>query len=224
MPRVLGRKPSRTSKPIAMDNQARKELLQSFCETNELRKTMLRPFVVGDKVCATDAHSILLLPATEEDKADYQPQGKVPDVTIYLKQETEFFMYLDLECLKCEREKIQKKVDEIDDKCPDCRGTGRVEYEYYSVHSDRYKLEHTCPVCEGTGERDISNELGEDEYSMPLTEKYKLPIYRMDDIIRALGFFGKQKCALLKQKGTPSVPYHIIEPEFHLIVMPSLRS
>lgn len=206
-----------------MNKQARQELLKSFCNTNE-GSTMSRPFLCGDFVCATDGHAILLLPATDEDKAEYQPQGKVPDVTTYLKQETEFFMYLDLECLKCEREKIQKKVDEIDDKCPDCRGIGRVEYEYYSVHSDRYKLEHTCPVCEGTGERDISNELGEDEYSMPLTEKYKLSIFRMDDIIRTLGFFGKQKCALLKQKGTPSVPYHIIEPEFHLIVMPSLRS
>ena len=209
-----------------MENDERKELLQSFCSDNELHKTMLHPYLHGDYVCATDAHSILLLPATEEDRQQYsEDEKKAPIMKQYLSAKTEFQSFLHIEFLKSEYDKIQMRISEIDDTCRDCKGRGTVEYEYWSEDDrEKYTLNGECPVCNGTGKRDIQELITSRENRMDITPKYSFSINRLSDIIRAMGFFKKEKCTLLKECTSSGIPFHIVEPEFHLIIMPSLNN
>lgn len=47
-------------------------------------------------------------------------------------------------------------ADGKDDECPECDGSGTVEYEYTCDTTGRtYYHEDDCPVCEGSGKRDV---------------------------------------------------------------------
>ena len=199
-------------------------MLQSFCSDNEYQKSLLHPFLYGNYVCATDSHSILMLHATEQDKYQFAvDEKKAPIIDKYMSAQTEFLTYLDQDCLKCEYEKIEKKIKEIDDKCPDCRGKCTVTFDYWSQDNEHYTMEGECPVCHGTGVKDITELKLARDNRMDITPKYSFTINRISDIIRAMGFFKKEKCTLLKESDKNGIPYHIIEPEFHLILMPSLN-
>lgn len=205
-----------------MNNNARHKLLQSFCSTNENRPKLQSPFVQGENVFATDSYSIIILKATEKDRQTYSVDDpKCPKMDGFLSVQTEPLLSLDLESLKREYDRIKKKIDKIDNRCVECKGRGVVEFNYWSTESDCYTLEGECPVCSGTGVRNIETYISSRGYCMGITPIYSLNINRISDIIRTMGFYRKTKCDLLKAVGNGSeYPYHIIEPEFHLVLMP----
>ena len=225
MPDILGtlNTPLTIKIDTDMNKQARQELLKSFCNTNE-GSTMSCPFLCGDFVCATDGHAILLLPATDEDRAVYPvAEKKYSDVIMcYAVTQKEFLTLFTIEHLKAVYEDILKRLGQIPDTCPECNGNGMVAFSYTTKDNHEYTISSECPVCMGTGKGDVSAYTKQKEYNLQLNDKYMFHVNRVSDIIRTLGFFKKKQCTLMKQLGSKEYPYHIVEPEFHLMLMPSI--
>ena len=123
------------------------ELLKIFTGGNDIREWMRTPFLVGDKVCATDGKCIIAVPKftdefkdrTEKTKGVY-PLWSNCNTRIELSKLRDAIANVPL--LDC--------YDENETTCGACSGEGEVEFEFdYNCQS--YYRDIECPVCEGQG-------------------------------------------------------------------------
>ncbi len=131
-------------------------ILQLFVGDDELRASMMKPFVIDDYAMATDAHSLVFFdksiwenqkPFTDKDKNTYLsviPTIKNLDKKIQLSELEAAFSKIDL---------IDEEIEEVTEKdCSDCDGDGQVEWEFGS-HSKT----DDCPNCDGSGTIEETN-------------------------------------------------------------------
>lgn len=168
-----------------------KKLLWLFCEdeTISLREWMTKPFVNtahDNEVWATDGHAALMVsegvcPDKEYDRLE-KPLRWMPN------KEAEPIATFPLQTLrdtlaKCPQEEVME-VDQEEKECPECGGSGKVEWEYTASHGSQhfYEAEFECPVCEGSG-------ILEEEHSHPTGEfqvTYGAAIRILGGVFRAM--------------------------------------
>ena len=135
-----------------------KKALQMFCETNALRETYNSPFfneADGGRLMATEGHLLILvdrkllrgkykqfsqrLPAFDFNRCD-------TNITVPFSAIEAAYNKFDLE-----PEKVTTDGQSIE--CPECDGSGEVEYEYTDNDGHTYYKDCDCPICMGTGQR-----------------------------------------------------------------------
>ena len=128
-------------------------VLNIFCDPEAYSEYKQNPFVNGDYVVGTDAHI-----------AGYIKKEKIEDVN-ELDVNTKNYIEAIEKVKGSNKYDLKIKLDELtniiksvkfdtDDShlCPDCKGSGRVLFEYYGVEDGQtYTTEDTCPVCNGDG-------------------------------------------------------------------------
>ena len=122
-----------------------KEILQSFCSTNDMRLPLQKPNLLEGFIYATDGHILIRVPAiqaegTVENNPDYPNAEKVIQGIIdncYI--EFDFSKKFD-----CEFEPLYEKVLKKEE-CEQCDGDG-------NCTCDECGTQHECGECDGTGE------------------------------------------------------------------------
>lgn len=125
-------------------------LLETFCSKDEMRPWMTKPFVIGNKILATDAHVLIELPYSgTEHKED-------PEITAKLKHLYPFEQ--NMEC-HFDAQALQKILDTApkvpkyatkEGECPECDEWNEVEFTYRCAEGI-FTMDGECPVCEGSG-------------------------------------------------------------------------
>lgn len=203
----------------------RDQFLRSYCNPSDDRQPIYqKPFLFEYEsnvyVCATEGHAAIMLEATEEDKKLYSMSDK-PSMSSFLGARLRIKKRYSLKTLQDIRKTQKDELVKVPKKCQECLGSGTVRYEYHANDDTIHSIEGDCPICDGTGDTDMKSVANEEKYLHVMTDRYGLSVYRVDDIIRALAYFQKDACVILEERTTYSMPYHIKEPEFHLIVMPT---
>lgn len=134
-----------------------KKALQMFCSDDVvMRKKLTRPFIDSmhdDKVIATDGYIMLIVDKKllrckyETDNLNLLHQGHKPiSIPINFKTIDDAYNLLQLE-----EEEVAE--DGKDKDCPECCGSGKVDFEFTAENGEIYYHECDCPICEGTGIR-----------------------------------------------------------------------
>lgn len=176
-----------------LKKQQWEELLREFCDIDgvEWREWMTHPFVNtahGDDVWATDGHAALMVDAR-----------LIPGKVKYDRLEKPLTTWADdrravatftIDALRqtidrCPKQEIME-VDEEEKECPECGGSGKVEWEYTASHGDQhwYEAEFDCPVCNGEGILEEEHSHGTGQYEPTDTAA----IFIIDHYYRAYEF------------------------------------
>jgi len=121
------------------------KLFQLFAGKDETRIYMNQPFKHNGKYYATDAYSLICMPA-EKVELNFVEQDK-PEVESVIPKETN--CNVEIKVADIEKQLIPTMIDEtieeeIKNKCKECDGDGVVECDM--------EHEHECPKCYGAGE------------------------------------------------------------------------
>lgn len=157
-----------------------KKALKMFCAEGDFtRKDIQKPYLINDggrKVIATNAKVMIVVDAKltrcSYTVASGLNRKYVPSIIAGDKQNID--KYIDFTVLDEAYNKfpLKKEVvskDGLPETCPECDGTGRVEYEYRDLDGKMHYHETFCPVCNGCGKRN--------GYEMVETGKMILPDY-----------------------------------------------
>ena len=191
------------------------ELLYRF--TDEpiigIREWMARPFVNtahGNEVWATDGHAALMIrhgvcPDKEygrlEKRIAWIPGQEAGPIATFTVQA------LRAALAKCPQEEVME-VDREEKECPECGGSGTVEWSYTASYGDRhfYEAEFRCPVCDGDGilEEEHSHPTG--EYQVTKSAAVRIlgstyPAMMLERLVEAAGIIGTETVAVLHRRG-----------------------
>ena len=135
-----------------------KEALQKFCSDDDFRVKLKYPFINekdNGRLTATDAH-IMLMVDTSLLRCKYKSQEvTVPNVES--ENCNRIVRFADIDAAYNRFKLVPEMVakDGGTDECPECDGTGTVEYEYTDNEGNTHYHEEDCPICEGDGKRDV---------------------------------------------------------------------
>ena len=137
-----------------------KKALQAFCQNDdELSPILNRPFFCEPtgEVRATDGRLLLMvdpkLLRRKYKSSDFGAWLPIPapnsDTIVTLDDIEAVFNQFELT--------PEMTYEEGEDgECPECDGTGCVQWKYFAQNGRTYCLEEDCPVCNGTGESDCN--------------------------------------------------------------------
>ena len=195
--------------------------MQSFCDCSENRTGFNHPFLQGKYVIGTDAHVALLLPREEVDSTLYEKQDK-PNMQLLIGGEKKPLMEISTKDLVAAFRELKDKIDNIDRRCQECKGSGTVEYHYWDRFSDLHTKDLDCPICHGNGERDIHDFFSKKRYQYIINDKHSLTYPTMRHIMELIDYFNLEKVTLLQQVCPLEEPFHIIDDRFHMVLAPAL--
>lgn len=135
-----------------MTEQQTKDLLQSFCATDDIRPKLAAPFTSHGKVCASDTRNAIIIDSElvpwASEYAQREEFGKV-----LLDIAHNYNWRITLADVNDAVSKIPLADEEIDNRetCPECDGYGEVEWSYEDKDLHTHHEYHECPVCDGSG-------------------------------------------------------------------------
>lgn len=127
-----------------------RRLLCEFAADNELRPALSLPFEQGEYIFSTDTHVIIRVNKSLVDKGDYDysPKRKVPDASAVFPAHAPSFSISSEELGKAFA-KLGIDPDDTTVKCPECGGSGEVDWEYTDHDGDTHIMVADCPCCDG---------------------------------------------------------------------------
>ena len=198
----------------------RDELLQSFCDNDDLRPNLCSPFLQSGHVCATNAHYGIILPQEDGDFISYAHKDK-PDMVHFLNQVGEPEIEISFKDINATLAEIEFQLAQIDTTCPECKGEGEVEFHYWDRHSQCHTTKNTCPECEGEGHTDIADYYSKNKYTYKLDDTYCFRVTTLRVIVKTMEYFHLDSITLLQSTTDDTFPFHIIGNDFHMICMPA---
>lgn len=138
-----------------------RNILYKFTSDEDIRPGLQKPFEQGGYICSTDAHVVLRVDKTLIPKSDddYTPKGHVPNVAAVMPKPKPTFT-ISLIDLRSNLVALGLDYNRTTKDCPECYGSGDVDWYYTDRDGDTHTKIDECPYCEGVGE--IHN--GNDRY------------------------------------------------------------
>jgi len=183
-----------------------------------------KPFIVGDKAIATDACTMIIVPASKttgiETLTEYDPDNvlKVIPGAEFRGRNIPVPMAL----VKDKIQHLTKEPEIILKDCEACDGDGWVVYEF--THKDvRHTKEDECPICGGDGDSFVGH-TGRCIYDGNLYFKVADCIYSaklFDKALYAADLLGVQKIIITKQDPTSCTVMEFADIE--ILLMPVVK-
>lgn len=135
-----------------------KKALQMFCSNDEaFHKKMTHPFInesYGGKVIACDCYVMLIIDRKLL-RCKYQTDElTIPNESGKLINKRINFSAIDEAYNQIVLEAEMEAADGKEKECPECDGTGTVDWEYTDGEGEIHYHEFDCPICDGSGERE----------------------------------------------------------------------
>lgn len=135
-----------------------KKVLQMFCSVDSvLHEELTSPFLnesYGGKVMATDGY-VLLIVDRKLLRCKYQTYNlKIPSQSYEHINRLVSFSAVDEAYNQIALEAEMEAADGKEKECPECNGTGTVDWEYTDWEGEIHYHEFDCPICDGSGERE----------------------------------------------------------------------
>ena len=129
-----------------------KKLLDMYVYRGEYRENIQVPFRQDGRICATDGRMMIRIAEglCEREYTD-RPNGLKAPNTASVMPEPNMCQTVTAKALE---RALKEAPEEADSRCPECGGSGKVDYTYCDRHYDYHTMEGDCPACGGTGEKD----------------------------------------------------------------------
>lgn len=132
------------------------QVLHFFVGNDEMRPAMMSPFIQEDFAIATDAHALICFKRELLGETKIEVNEKAPDALSIIPTEENMSIEFDTIEMRKQISKSRKLADETYEvkksKCPDCNGSGFVDYEFEDYKGRTYEIKDTCPTCESEDE------------------------------------------------------------------------
>lgn len=128
-----------------------KELLDLFIDAdNDLRPMYAKPYLKDGYVHAVNGYRLIRIKA-ETLNGEYEPTDKM---MLAIPNDNCDYLITDKDIEKAlasvpQEEEVIKIGEDIE--CPECAGSGKVDWEYTDNNGKMYEYKYDCPVCDGTG-------------------------------------------------------------------------
>jgi hypothetical protein len=188
---------------------------------SEYRRNIQDPFRQDGRICATDGRMMIRIAEglCEEEYTD-TPNGLKPVNTNAVMPEPNMCETVTALMLN---HALEKAPDEKDRRCPECNGSGEVEYEYHDRHGERHTTWDDCPECDGTGE---VGEYTAIEYQFTL-HGHALAYKHLKMLLRTMAYLQTNSLRLRHiQKGdddTQALLFDVDGKDIEILAMPQLR-
>ena len=178
-----------------------KKALQMFCEEDAWRDVYKEPFINeadNGRLMAAEGHILIRVePSLLRCKYKHGEQ-RMPNYDFERNDINKVIRFADIETAYNKFDLIpeKKSKDGMSDDCPECDGSGEVEYEYVDSEGHTHYKDCDCPICDGTGKRD--------DYELVETGRMILPkdctfsmdgqifdarlLWRIVEAVRLMGF------------------------------------
>lgn len=145
-----------------------RKLLDLFVyrENDGIRNEIRQPYLKNNRVCATDSYAMIRITKNYfSDETFAKIDGydiKWPELT---KPVNLSISMIDMAIENLPMVDVCTEEDVTED-CPDCDGTGNVEWEYEDFSGEYHHRDFECPVCDGFGkvEKTIQKPTGVKEH------------------------------------------------------------
>lgn len=188
---------------------------------SEYRQNIQEPFRQDGRICATDGRMLIRIAEglCEEEYTD-MPNGLKPVNTSKVIPQKNMCETVTAEMLS---KALEKAPEEKERKCPECGGSGKVEYEYRDSHYDRHTIEGECPECEGTCEVGDYTAI---KYQFTL-HGYPLSYNHLKMLLRTMAYLKTDSLRLRHiQKGdgdSQALLFDVEDKDIEILAMPQLR-
>lgn len=189
---------------------------------SEYRQNIQKPFRQDGRICATDGRMLIRIAEglCEEEYTD-MPNGLKPVNTSKVIPQKNMCETVTAEMLS---KALEKAPEEKERKCPECGGSGQVEYEYRDRHYDRHTIEGDCPECEGTGEVGDYTAI---KYQFTL-HGHALSYNHLKTLLRTMAYLKTDNLRLRHiQKGegdSQQLLFDVEDKDIEILAMPQLRN
>lgn len=173
-----------------------------YREDDGLRDEIRQPYLKDGRICATDTYSLIRI------SRDYFPNETFQQVKSYnIKwpaQKLPVKLPLSMISRAIEQLPMVDVCIEEDETaaCPECDGSGEVEWEYEDLSGETYYHTFECPVCDGIGtvERTINKPTGEKErdkeYFVKIGDFYCIKSRNLLLLYEAMKLCGAEEVAI----------------------------
>lgn len=188
---------------------------------SEYRQNIQEPFRQDGRICATDGHVLIrIAEGLCEEKYSDMPNGLKPVNTSKVIPQKNTCETVTAEMLS---KALEKAPEEKERNCPECNGSGKVDYEYRDRHYDRHTMEGECPECEGTGEVGDYTPI---KYQFTL-HGYPLSYNHLKTLLRTMAYLKTDSLRLRHiQKGegdSQQLLFDVEGKDIEILAMPQLR-
>ena len=136
-----------------------------YREDDGLRDEIRQPYLKDGRICATDTYALIRI------ARNYLTQDNFHEIDRYNitwpRQQLPVKLSFNMIGRAIEQLPMVDVCIEVDETaaCPECDGSGEVEWEYKDLSGETYYHTFECPVCDGIGtvERTINKPTGEKE-------------------------------------------------------------
>ena len=132
------------------------QILRFFVGNDEMRPVMMSPFIQEDFAIATDAHALICFKKELLGETEIEANEKAPNALSIIPTEENMSIEFDTIEMRKQISKSRKLADETYEvkksKCPDCNGSGFVDYEFEDYKGRTHEIEDACPTCESEDE------------------------------------------------------------------------
>jgi hypothetical protein len=155
-----------------------KELLDMYVANNSHRELFNKPFILKDKVVATNTYELVLVPKEKCSNLNFEHLKEKEHYLDVIPKKT---MEKVLDVVKLSELLEQYRTDddcdiiEDDKECEECFGTGEVDWEYKS-----WSREDDCPICNGSGILEFEKRIKNGKKTFPDNLLLKLEDYYYD--------------------------------------------
>lgn len=129
-----------------------RDVLRLFQDTDDLRPAMKQPFFQDDFVIATDAHKLVCFKKELLKNIDFESHEKAPNALAVIPTDGLVDVDLDVSLLfkgiSKSNKAVSKRYKVVECECPDCDGSGYVDYVFEDHKRKKHEIEETCPTCE----------------------------------------------------------------------------
>lgn len=146
-----------------------KQALQIFCYdgNDQFHDKYRRPFLNGadGDIVATETHILISVDPALTDEEFEQDTQRMPKYELD-NNDTRVIPLSDIEAAFEQIKKVPAQVKKYDD-CPECAGSGLVEWMYEDMQGETHYMMLDCPVCDGSGRTEITEEATDGELILP---------------------------------------------------------
>lgn len=133
-----------------------RELLDLFTSDNERLPKLCKPFIQEGYAIASDAVSLICFDKKLLGEIDFTSHPDAPDALKVIPDGCDEEVLIPTELLhqaiQASRALYKQSFDKVVKPCPDCDGSGMVDYHFTTHKGKRHELESECPTCDSEGQ------------------------------------------------------------------------